>query len=124
MFDNKHYMEHYSDIERTKTVEEIKTKLLYFNLLLEIPEIKYLMIALDLFEKYGTECKRVLVIGNPKKNEPFNEVELKRFEFLPQSQDVKKTYEEILGRKLYIQLSNDKRYKSVVVIRGYQTRKK
>lgn len=119
MINNKHYMEHYSDIERTKTVKEIKTKMLYLNLLSDIPEIKYLMTALDLFEKYGTECRRVLAIGNPKKNEPFNEVELKRFEFLPQSQNVKKAYGEILGRKLCIQLSNDKRYKSIVVIRGY-----
>lgn len=121
MINNTHYMEHYSQIERTKIAEEIKTKLLYLNQnLVDIPEIKYLMVALDLFEKYGLECKRVLVIGNPKKNKPFNKIELKQFDFLPQSLDAKKAYEEILGRKLFIQLSNDKRYKSIVVIKGNQ----
>lgn len=68
MINNTHYMEYYSQIERTKIAEEIKTKLLYLNQnLVDIPEIKYLMVALDLFEKYGLECRRVLVIGNPKK---------------------------------------------------------
>ena len=85
-------MEHYSQNERLIMVEEIKTKLLYINpYLFNIPEIKYLIIALDLFEKYGIECYRDLVIGNPKKNKPFNEIESKTFNFLPQSSKIKNT---------------------------------
>lgn len=112
----KHYTEH----ERIETATEIKTKIMYLDgNLIDVPEFKYLMVAINLFEKYGIECRRELKIGKPEKNTPFNKVEIDRFSFLPQSNAMKDTYQEIYGKTLSIQLSNDRRYKSAVVIRQY-----
>jgi hypothetical protein len=110
----------YTDIERKETADEIRLNIIGCDSnLFEIPEFKYLTTALDLFVKYGIECRRDLRIGNPMKNDPYNDVELKSFNYLPQSVEMQKSYEGVMGKTLCIQLSNDRRYKSVVVIRNY-----
>lgn len=98
--------EHLTIEEREATKNDVITKLyMLYPDLIETPEFRYLQIAMDIYVSTGREFNKEIKIG-------------KDYTYIPQSTNARRAYEELYGRILYIYLTNNKKHKSVVVIRN------